>query len=407
MVVILHQRECRSEAERCAADTAAAFKDHVTVLPLEAGAREDWPADVQWDDLLVVFYQDSASFPAEGNQFIANYLHGHPGGAMLLPVATTAARKPPDAAAAIKALQFDAAAAGVDGRLVRRIGAMLGLRVQGRDFRVFVSYRAADGTAIAAQLEAYLRGFGYPVFLDEGKELDGETKILPGSAVQSEIDEALAGASLVLLIDTPAAPESIWIKHEVDTADGLLLPILPLCFRATGDKKRGPRFRSLLALQRWVSLELPSPGLTPPLTDEQLAQIVGEAEDYICEIFRRKCRVPFLVEKEFVSRGFAWTVLDRKLLMFESSKAGSARLKTKVSSHCSVFDQIYEPALQRFCAFLEQSGRGNYSLFIYDGAILPDHELEAIVADLDDVIVLHHQELAVLLDTNFQALRVS
>lgn len=123
-------------------------------------------------------------------------------------------------------------------------GAMIGLRVQQRDNAIFVSYRATDGKSIAVQLEEYLKNLGYPVWLDEAKELDGETKILPGTEVQSQIDEALAKSSILLLLDTPDAPHSRWITHEVETANGLLLPILPLCFRAATDGKKGPRFPS-------------------------------------------------------------------------------------------------------------------------------------------------------------------
>src|SRR6202020_765470 len=113
-------------------------------------------------------------------------------------------------------------------------------------------------------------------------------------------------------------------------------PILPIAFRESTDPKKATRFRQLLALQRWVPLQLPPAG-PDPLTADQLEQIVTEVESYLCEIFRRKCRIPFIVKKEFVSRGFAWSVLDQKLLMFSSSKVGG-RLTTKVLKHCSVFD---------------------------------------------------------------------
>jgi hypothetical protein len=253
-----------------------------------------------------------------------------------------------------------------------------------------------------------LAALGHRPFLDEAKELDGETKILPGSPVQKQIDEALGNANLVLLIDTPSAPASTWIKHEVDTADGLLLPILPLCFRDADDRKPGPRFRSLVALQRWVQFVRPADGVNPPLTPSQLDKMVEEAERYLCEIFRRKCRVPFLVEKEFVSHGFAWKVLDQRLLMFESSKSHNVRLHTKVMSHCSLFDQIYTPAVKRFCEFLTSTGRGNYSLFIYDGELLAEPQLRDIVeSQPEDIIILHHQELAALIDSNFTKLGTS
>jgi len=156
-----------------------------------------------------------------------------------------------------------------------------------------------------------------------------------------------------------------------------------------------------------VPFQLPASAAAPPLTDYQLGEILGEAERYLCEIFQRKCRVPFIVEKEFVSRGFAWKVLDQRLLMYESSKTHSGRLHTKVCSHCSMFDQIYMPALNKFSAFLDRTGRGNYSLFIYDGEVLPEQQLEEIATGDGDVIVLHHQELAALIDSNFTMLRAA
>jgi hypothetical protein len=402
MVVILYQRSCQKIAKKTALDLIKTFSDHVRVELIPAGSHVSWPADVAWDDLLIVMF-DGKKFPDAGNLFMTKYLEQRSDFAILLPVAIDpASTKPPGAAAAIKALEYDRAAKGPSGRLANRVGGMLGLRVQGRDSKIFISYRASDGAAIAKHLHAHLESVGHRAFLDEAKEFDGETSILPGSPVQKQIDEALEKANLVLLLDTPSAPASPWIKHEVDTADGLLLPILPLCFRDKDDKKVGPRFPSLVALQRWVSFQIPDPADDPPISASQLDQIVDEAETYLCEIFRRKCRVPFIVKKEFVSHGFAWKVLDKRLLMFESSKSHTPRVRTKVLSHCSVFEPTYSPALKKFATFLNSTARSNHSLFIYDGELLPDPILQDIAeAQSDAVIILHHQELAALIDSNF------
>jgi hypothetical protein len=226
--------------------------------------------------------------------------------------------------------------------------------------------------------------------------------------VQSEIDRALDKSNLVLLIDTPAAPNSRWIKHEVETASALLLPILPICFRPQGDPKQGPRLQSLLALQRWVPLPLPDAGADAPLDVKELEKIASEAEQYLCEVFRRKCRVPFIVEKAFVSRGFGWSVLDQRKLMFESAKSKTPRVRTKVVSHCSIFDTVCGPAMKAFRTFLNAASQRNYSLFIYDGELLSPLELEEIAeSQEDDVIILHHQELAALIDSNFTDLVVA
>jgi hypothetical protein len=405
MLVILYQASCEAIATSAASDIATAFAGHVEVQALAASAPTAWPGEASWDDLLIIVYKGD-TFPATGNEFVEEFVRRRPDTALLLPVAADPAfRTPPGAAGTIKALEYDAGAPGVEGRLVNRVGGMLGLRVQRRDAKIFISYRATDGSLIANQLHAYLTSSGHRAYLDEAQEIDGETAILPGSPVQVEIDQALADANLVLLLDTPDTPASRWIKHEVDTADGLLLPILPICFRNVGDPRHGPRFSSLLALQRWVEFPNPAPAVDQPLTDDQLRKIVEDAEKYLCEIFIRKCRVPFIVEKQFVSRGFGWRVLDKRLLIFESLKAHGARLQTKVCSHCSMFDQVYMPALTRFCAFLTATGRGNYSLFIYDGDLLAPGQLEDLVGGQDeDIIILHHQELAALIDSNFTML---
>jgi hypothetical protein len=409
MVVILHKASEKGVAETMASDLEGAFKDRIEVSLADASVPKAWPKDVNWDDLLVVAF-DATAFPDAGGDFIAEYLNKRNQKGLLLPVALNAGHtRPPKAAEAFKALEFDAKAAGVDGRFVKRAGAMIGLRVQQRDNKIFVSYRATDGKAIAMQLQEHLEELGYPVWRDEAREIDGETKILPGTPVQEQIDKALEDASIVLLLDTPAAPGSRWITHEVDTANGLLLPVLPLCFRDKADGKKGPRFVSLAQLQRWVALPLPPAGATPPLTAAELDQIVGEMEQYLCELLQRKCRVPTIVEKEFVARSFTWKLLDKRLLVGESVKGQDTRVPIKVLSHCSIFDQVHGPAMKAFADFMAKSGRPNHSLYIYDGEIIPEPQLLAFIKQnpsKDGVVILHHQELATLIDSNFTTLTV-
>jgi hypothetical protein len=404
MIVILHQRTCQKIAKTAANDLFGAFSEHVEVTQVEAETPASWPAPaIAWDDLLIIAF-DGLPFPDSGNKFIAEYLKKRGNDAMLLPVAVDpATQKPPKPSEHIKALLYDSTAAGDRGRLANRVGGMLGLRVQGRHTKIFISYRAVDGSAIAEQLNAHLRSMGHQTFLDRAKEFDGEPTILPGSPVQKEIDEALAAANLVILIDTPKALESSWIKHEIDSADGLLLPVLPICFRDSTDPKKGTRFRSLLALQRWLLLQTPPAGASP-LSVNQLDQIVDTAETYLCEIFRRRCRVPFIVKREFESHGYGWSVLNQKLLMFASSRTGG-RITTKILSHCSIFDEIYEPAVQRFQVYLNEAGHANHSLFIYDGELLPDGEVRELATSYPSfVVILHHQELSALIDSHFTIL---
>jgi hypothetical protein len=409
MIAVLHEDVRQRDAEEMASDLRSAFKTHIEVSLVNASHPDHWPGAVNWDDLLIVVY-DGATFSQAANDYVLEYRTMRSQTGLLLPVALDPAhRSPPQSAAAIKALCFDQEARGVAGRLVRRVGAMLGLIAQQRDNRIFISYRATDGTRIAEQLESHLISLGYPVWRDEARELDGETKILPGSDVQGQIDQGLEDANIVLLLDTPEAPHSHWIKHEVDTANARLLPVLPLCFRTESDEKLGPRFRSLRDLQRWVPLILRDPTINPPMTESDLVQIVAGLERFACELFQRKCRVPFIVEKEFVSRDFSWKMVNRELLMGESIKKYSSRVSTKVFSHCSIFDQVHGPALDAFSAFLKRSGRPNHALYIYDGELIPEPQLEEIISATspdDGVVILHHQELAALIDSNFSTFSV-
>lgn len=409
MITILHSGDCEKTSRQIESDLKHAFNEQVSTNAVVASAGcSRYLADPAWDDLLIVVF-DEQGFAPEGEDFIRDYTRRRSDGANLLPVAVNSSfTKPPRSAEAIKSLVYSDTPEG-RRRVINRTGAMLGFRMQGRESRLFISYRAKDGKAIAEQLYAHFRALGHEPFLDEAQELDGLPKILPGSAVQQEIDAALQRANMLLLVDTPSAPESIWIKHEVDTADSLLLPVLPLCFRAASDKRRGPRFTSLQSLMRWVPLPLPPPAAVPPaLSDTDLEYIVKETEQYYCEIFQRKCRVPFLVRKEFMSRGFEWRVMDQKLLMYWSSKQHNPRLRTCVLTHCSIFDQIYGPALTRFLDFLEASEKSNYALFVYDGELLSEPQLSDIIAGHknETLIILHHQELATLLQTNFISLGI-
>lgn len=123
MIVVLHPETNQAIAEQIASHIRDAFKGRVEVILTKANSPSAWPVDVNWDDLLLVVF-DGARFPDAGNDFIGGYVQQRKKRALLLPVALDVGhRKPPKAAEAIKALEFDAAAAGVDGRLVKRIAA--------------------------------------------------------------------------------------------------------------------------------------------------------------------------------------------------------------------------------------------------------------------------------------------
>jgi hypothetical protein len=401
MIVILFDPKFALDAKKIANDIFVAFHKNVEISLVEITVGGKWSTSPDWDDLLIVLF-DQEDSSQTAHFFIDDFIKSRGKRALLLPVAMDVDhRKPPRAAEKIKAIPYDDSAKGIDGLLVKRVGGMLGLRIQGRDSKIFISYRESDGARIAEQIFNHLQALGHTPFQDQAREHDGDTKILPGMSVQEEIEAALVEASLVLLIDTSHAPESKWIRLEVETADSTLVPVLPVVFRSADDRKIGPRFRSLQALQRWVAIDNYDTKRQTALTDAQLDRIVYEIETYMCEIFRRKCRVPFIVEKEFAQNGFDWQVKDKSLFIYGSAKGGG-RVRTKVITHCSIFDQIYHPSMARFRKFINASDRANYSLFVYDGELLSEAELSDMLEhEKDDVVVLHHQELSSLISSNF------
>lgn len=402
MIVILHSRECEAMANRAKSELIETFQHHISVALALDTAPQAWPGDVDWNDLLIILY-NGEPFPDEADAYVRAFMASRPDTAMILPVAINSDFPvPPGAASAYKALAFDDDSLGTNGRLIHRAGAMLGLRVQGRNTKVFISYRAVDGKRIATQIYDHLSQLGYKPWQDEAKEIDGATKILPGEPVQLEIENALSQASLVLLVDTPQSYKSRWIKEEINTADSMLIPVLPVVFRPQGDQKKGPRFRALLSLQRWIDMSFLEGSEDKALSTAQLENITREIETYLCDIFIRKCRVPFLVERSFREAGYDWQALDPALLMFRSHQKFSVRLDRTVHSHCSIFDQIYDPARARFKSFLNTQPRANHSLFVYDGDLWPEDDLLDYLED--DMIVLHHQELSALLASHFTEL---
>ena len=297
MVAVLYSDTHRALAENIVSDLAVAYAGRVESMLFPASSPAAWGTDLSWDDLLIVLF-DRLDFPDAGQQFIQAYQIRSAQRGMVLPVAIEQGyQKPPLPVEGIKALIYDTDAKGPKGRLMRRVGAMLGLQVQSREKRVFISYRTKDGSAIADQLYGHLKTLGYEPWQDQARELDGDPKILPGSPVQKEIDDALEQANLVLLVDTPSAPHSEWIKHEVDTAHSLLLPVLPLCFREASDPKKIPRFRSLLELGRWVLLETPDVSLSLPLSSDQLDLIIFGNGEFSLRNVSKEIQSPVLGRK--------------------------------------------------------------------------------------------------------------
>jgi hypothetical protein len=337
MIGIVCENEAQPIAQDICEDLAQAYHDQLQVTIIPAHEQTAWCVEPAWDDLLIALY-DTQNFPEMGKRFIQAYLDMSDARGYVLPVALHPQRqRPPEPMSHLKAILYDDAAKGTTGRIARRVGALLGLRLRRGDTKIFISYRAVDGSAIAQQLYAFLHSHGFNPWLDEAQDADdGDPNIQGGENVQTVLDTHLRQAALILLVDTPKAPESKWIKFEIDTANAQLLPIFPVCCRDEDDHRRGPRFRSLMDLQRWEPVTLRPHRPAMPLEETELDRIMDEIESYLCEIYRRKSKIPYEVSKRFKDHDFAWTALDDSRRLYQSLKRYNVRISNTFAKICTL-----------------------------------------------------------------------
>jgi len=82
------------------------------------------------------------------------------------------------------------------------------LRPQGRDGRIFISYRATDGAAIAKELYDHLMALGHRPYLDEAKELDGDFESLSAAMWALQVGHVICQLLQPLLPTTSITPGS-------------------------------------------------------------------------------------------------------------------------------------------------------------------------------------------------------
>lgn len=116
----------------------------------------------------------------------------------------------------------------------------LGLEPFKRDCRLFVSYRRSDGSEAAQAIYGHFRAIGFDAFLDTEDEA-----IEPGEEVQSRIHEAIPEKDFLLLVDSPDAADSGWVREEVSAALANRVAILAV---RVGGSEGFPQVRELPAL---------------------------------------------------------------------------------------------------------------------------------------------------------------
>lgn len=376
-----------------------------TIVPVDAV----WNNSPEWDDLLIITYRSPT--PEKWVQdFIASFRATHsvadpatgvsrPGG-FVLPVALDPdSLRPPDPISGIKALSYDGSD-DANERLVHAAGVLLGMSVRPGRHQIFVSYRSADGSVIAADLHHRLEAAGFNAWLDEARE-----NLSPGDNVQEVIRALINHASLVLVVDTPAAPASRWIKDEIDTAIGQLVPVLPVVI--------GPndisRFIPLASLRRRVPVK-PAGVDGCHMSDLEWSRVRTEIDQLLVTTYRRRLLTISRAERVFSEKGFDWTAIDASKRMYWSRRKQMSLPEAVVLSHCSIHDATYMPALKAYKTFIDGFSRiaqVNHKVCVYDDLVLSDAEIETIGAELQGLpfVLAHHTELGILILSNFARLR--
>ncbi len=110
---------------------------------------------------------------------------------------------------------------GDGGAILATVRGYLGLEAFPRKKKVFISYRRQDGEEIAQRIYKYLRRHEYEPFLDVF-QIEG------GVPVQPRIIEEIADKDFVLLIDTPMARCSRWVRAEIVETLNQRIPVRAL-----------------------------------------------------------------------------------------------------------------------------------------------------------------------------------
>lgn len=322
----------------------------------------------------------------------------------LLPIALGSHGKPPEPIGALKS-RF---AVDDEKEILRSIGAMLGLALRPGKNKIFVSYRSIDGRTSATKIYDHLISRGYCAWLDEGKDVDDNPNLELGRAVQDEIEERLTKANAVILVDTPQAPDSYWVREEMNIAVGKMIPIYPLVLHPSTEESSRGRFRVLQGLHRRICIETHEDDngqITLP--DESLDRIVDSVESYLKRVYQNRIVQPREMERWFNEQKWEFGVSDLRPHLHHG-KAGKIPNIFSLLACCSFEDIIFAPRLYAFVEdikYLCQNNRAyTRNLYLYPGATRNEIDIEYIMTK--EVPALATQN-ALLLSYNEAIARIS
>ena len=173
----------------------------------------------------------------------------------------------------------------------------MGLALRPGRNKLFISYRAADGKASAKKIHECFERRGYEAWLDEANDFGGNPNLELGVDVQKEIEARLEDAQALVLIDSPKANESSWVRFEVETAVGKMIPIYPVVLHPKTEATSASRFRVLSGLHRRICIASESDGEKMVFDNSELPNVVDNVEQYLMNVYRNRVVQPRALEK--------------------------------------------------------------------------------------------------------------
>ena len=330
MILVLgeNERGPKEASDRIARHLGSA---HTSLAPPQiVPADAEWNRDADWDDMLIVVY-GSAKLPQSAKDYIAAFRKAHGTGAFIIPVALDAANLiPPAPISGIKAILFSGDAESL-GKIRKEVGVRLGLALRPGRRKIFISYRASDGKQIASNLNDRLKNDGFDPWLDEAKE-----NLNLGDDVQETIHDHIKDAAMVLVVDTPDAPQSDWMFEEINGAIARMISILPVII---GNNDKLSRFRSLASLRRRALAKLGGVD-GGSVADAEWVAVRAEIDEVLLSGYRRRLELLSRAQEEFESRHYEWSELDRDLRMYKALRKfrvdPELPMPLTVLSHCSI-----------------------------------------------------------------------
>jgi hypothetical protein len=353
--------------------------------------------------VVAVLFDNEFSATAEHTQWLTKW-NDHRATTPLLPIAIGSQGKPPDPIGGLKS-RF---AAKDESEVLRSIGAMMGLALRPGKNKIFVSHRSVDGAESARKVDDYLNACGYCAWRDEGRDVGDNPNLEVGQQVQLEIEERLSEANAVILIDTPMAPGSFWVREEVRIALGKMIPIYPVVLHPKSEETSAGRFQVLHGLHRRICIESnQDPDGQFIFPDDDLPKVLSSVEDYLKSVYRNRVVQPREMERWFSKRDWFFGVNDLRPHLHHG-KVGEIPDVFSLLACCSFEDTLFPPRLRAFAEDIRYLAQNSLTftrnLYLYPGATRNTEDIKYVMTD--EVPTLATQN-AMLLSYNEAIARIS